>query len=110
MATAVLSGDNLVDEGGITENVIASEFTAHGHSLTYYEKRGELEIDFILNLDTKVTAIEVKSGKHTQAKSMKSIIKNYQTVTRYIKLEKDTVIMKDEKNCEHYPLFMGMFV
>ncbi len=110
MVTAVLGGDDLIDEGGITENVIASEFAAHGHSLAYYEKRGELEIDFMLNLDTQVTAIEVKSGKHTQAKSMKSIMENYQTVTRYIRLEKDVAVMKDEKDCEYYPLFMGMFV
>lgn len=110
MATAVLNGDDLVDEGGITENVVAAEFVAHGHSLAYFERRSELEIDFVLNLDTEVTAIEVKSGKHTQAKSMKSIMENYQTVTRYIKLEKDTAIVKDEKGCEHYPLFMGMFI
>ena len=110
MASSVLNGDVLVDEGGITENIIASELAAHGHGLTYFEKRGELEIDFILNLDTKVTAIEVKSGKHTQAKSMKSIIERYQTVTRYIKLEKTTTITKDTNGCESYPLFMGMFV
>ena len=110
MATAVFNNDNLVDEGGITENVIASEFAAHGHSIAYFEKRSELEIDFVLNLDTQVTAIEVKSGKHTQAKSMKSIMENYQTVTRYIKLEKDAAIMRDKKGCEYYPLFMGMFL
>lgn len=110
MATAVLDGDNLVDEGGITENVIASELVAHGHNIAYFEKRSELEIDFVLNLNKQVTAIEVKSGKHTQAKSMKSIIENYQTVTRYIKLEKNTAVTKDEKGCEYYPLFMGMFV
>ena len=110
MATAVLNGDSLVDEGGITENVIASELAIHGHSLAYFEKRGELEIDFILNLDTQVTAIEVKSGKHTQAKSMKSIMENYRTVTRYIKLEKDTAVMRGENGQEYYPLFMGMFV
>lgn len=110
MATAVFDGDNLVDEGGITENVMASEFAAHGHSIAYFEKRSELEIDFVLNLDKQLTAIEVKSGKHTQAKSMRSIMENYQTVTRYIKLEKDTSVMKDEKGCEYYPLFMGMFI
>ena len=110
MATSVLNGDDLVDEGGITENIMAAEFATHGHDIAYFEKRSELEIDFVLNLDTKVTAIEVKSGKHTQAKSMKSIMENYQTVTRYIEFEKNVLVTQDDKGLEHYPLFMGMFI
>ena len=110
MATAVLAGDISVDEGGITENVIAEELATHGHTLAYFERRSELEIDFMLNLDGKVTAIEVKSGKHTQAKSLSSIINNYPSVHRYVKLEKDVSIQRDANNIEYYPLFMGMWL
>ena len=70
----------MVDEAGITENIIGAELAAHGHKLTYFERRGELEIDFILNLGGDVAAIEVKSGKHTRSKSLDSIVQNYQTV------------------------------
>ena len=76
----------------------------------YFEKKSKLEIDFILNIDGKVTALEIKSGNNKQAKSLKSIIDNYKTVTRYIKLEKNTNIYVDEDNIEHYPLFMIMFI
>ena len=106
----ILNGDTLLDEGGITENVVAGEFAAHGHVLTYFEKRGSLEIDFVLNLDGIVTAIEVKFGKHTQAKSLASIISNYKTVKRYIMFEKDTDILQDKSGIEFYPLFMTMFL
>lgn len=67
-------------------------------------------IDFILNLNGNVTAIEIKSGNNKQAKSLNSILANYKTVTRYMKFEKNCNIYIDEKNIEHYPLFMVMFL
>ena len=110
MAKAVLEDDDTVDEGGVTENVIASELAAHGHDLAYFEKRGELEIDFVLNLDGVVTAMEVKSGKHTQAKSLVNMLKNYEAVQRFIKLEKNVAVCRDASGVECCPLFMGMWV
>ena len=76
----------------------------------YFERKSKLEIDFILNLGGKVTAIEVKSGNNKQAKSLNSILANYKTVTRYMKFEKDCNVYVDEKKIEHYPLFMIMFL
>lgn len=108
VATQILAGDDMINEGGITENVIANEFVAHGHNLTYFEKRGELEIDFILNLGGQIAAIECKSGKHTQAKSLDSIRKNYPTVSRYIELEKNIAVQQDVNGVELYPLFMSI--
>lgn len=58
----------------------------------YYEKKSQLEVDFVLNIDGVVTAIEVKSGNNKKSKSLNSIVNNSKTVSRYIKLEKDTNI------------------
>lgn len=103
--------DNLyINEGAILENVCAEEIKIKYDKVMYFEKKSKLEIDFILNIDGKVTALEIKSGNNKQAKSLKSIIDNYKTVTRYIKLEKNTNIYVDEDNIEHYPLFMIMFI
>ena len=110
MAKAVLEGDDTVDEGGITENIIASELQIHGHDLTYFEKRSELEIDFVLNLDGALTATEVKSGKHTQSKSLATALKDYQAIKRFIKLEKNTPVFCSTEGVEYYPLFMGMWL
>ena len=103
--------DNLyINEGAILENVSAGEIAMKHDKLMYFERKSKLEIDFILNLEGIVTAIEVKSGNNKQAKSLNSIITNYKTVSRYMKFEKNCNVYKDENNIEHYPLFMIMFV
>lgn len=63
-----------------------------------------------MNIDGVCTALEIKSGNNKQAKSLKSIIENYKTVKRFIKLENNTNIYVDENGVEHYPLFMIMFL
>ena len=107
---AILDDDLYINQGALLENICAEEISTRHNKLMYFERKSTLEIDFILNLDGKVTAIEVKSGKNKQAKSLKSIIQNYKTVTRYMKFENECNVYKDEKNIEHYPLFMIMFV
>ena len=107
---AILNDDIYINQGAILENVVASEIATRYNKLMYFERKSKLEIDFILNLGGKVTAIEVKSGNNKQAKSLNSILANYKTVTRYMKFEKDCNVYVDEKNIEHYPLFMIMFL
>ena len=106
----ILNDDLYVNEGAILENVCAEEIMTRYNDIMYYEKKSRLEIDFILNIDGVVTALEVKSGNNKQSKSLNSIVNNYKTVSRYIKLEKDTNIYVDDNGIEHYPLFMIMFI
>ncbi len=107
---AIMDDDLYINQGAILENVCCEELKTRYDKIMYFERKSTLEIDFILNLDGKVTAVEVKSGNNKQAKSLRSILENYKTVTRYIKLEKDCNIYVDENNIEHYPLFMIMFL
>ena len=106
----ILNDELYINEGAILENVCAEEIQTRYHDIMYYEKKSKLEVDFILNINGDVTAIEVKSGNNKQSKSLNSIINNYKTVSRYIKLEKDTNIYVDNLGIEHYPLFMMMFI
>lgn len=99
-----------VNAGSIVENVVAEEIYTRYKDVMYFEKRGKLEMDFMVNIDGEVTAVEIKSGKHTQSKSMSSIVDNYKTVKRYMKLEVGAQPMVDEKGVELYPLFMSMFI
>lgn len=110
VAKAILDEDLYINKGAILENVCSEELKTRYDKIMYFERKSSLEIDFILNLDGKATAVEVKSGNNKQAKSLNSILENYKTVTRYIKLEKDCNIYKDEYGIEHYPLFMIMFL
>lgn len=106
----ILNDELYINEGAIIENVCAEEIQTRYDNIMYYEKKSQLEIDFILNIDGVVTAIEVKSGNNKQSKSLNSIVHNYKTVSRYIKLEKDSNIYVDSLGIEHYPLFMIMFI
>jgi len=99
-----------INEGGIIENICASELNNHYGNLYYFEKKSKLEIDFIANINGIATAIEIKSGNNRKAKSLQSIIDNYKTVKRYIKFENINNIYIEENNIEHYPLFMIMFI
>ncbi len=107
---AILNDELYINEGAILENVCAEEIQTRYSDVMYYEKKSQLEIDFILNIDGIVTAIEIKSGNNKQSKSLNSIVNNYKTVSRYIKMEKDTNIYVDSLGIEHYPLFMIMFI
>ena len=108
---SINNDDIYVNKGAILENVCAEELaTRYDDLIMYFERKSKLEIDFILNIDGVVTAIEIKSGNNKQAKSLDSVVKNYKTVKRYIKLENDVKIYVDEKGIEHYPLFMIMFI
>lgn len=107
---AIMNDDLYINQGAILENVCCEELKTRYDKVMYFERKSSLEIDFILNLDGKATAVEVKSGNNKQAKSLRSILENYKTVTRYIKLEKDCNIYVDNNNIEHYPLFMIMFL
>ncbi|MDR3262871.1 MAG: AAA family ATPase [Clostridiales bacterium] len=107
---AIMEQDFYINEGGIVENICAAEIAARYERIMYFDRKSRLEIDFVLNIDGLAAAIEVKSGGNTKAKSLDSIIENYKTVKRYIKFEKNCNIYVDEKNIEHYPLFMIMFL
>ena len=107
---AILNDQLYINEGAIIENVCAEEIQTRYHDIMYYEKKSQLEIDFVLNIDGVVTAIEVKSGNNKQSKSLNNIVNNYKTVSRYIKLEKNVNIYVDNLGIEHYPLFMIMFI
>lgn len=106
----ILNDELYINEGAILENVCAEEIQTRYNNVMYYEKKSQLEIDFVLNINGVVTAIEVKSGNNKQSKSLNSIVNNYKTVSRYIKMEKDTNIYVDGLGIEHYPLFMIMFI
>ena len=68
-----------------------------------------VELDFILDPDGDVAALEMKSSNNTKAKSLKSIMSEKYGVERGIILEK-TNIYVDENGVEHYPLFAAAFL
>jgi predicted AAA+ superfamily ATPase len=109
LSKALLNGDIDVNEGAIMENMVADMLGKNGYELMYFEKNGSLEIDFILNLDGIVSAIEVKSGINRKAKSLNMLMSPKYTVKRGIMLEGRDIFV-DEKGVEHYPIFAAAFM
>ncbi|MCQ2979452.1 MAG: ATP-binding protein [Clostridia bacterium] len=62
-AIKIVNGKVNVNNGAIYENVVAKELTAHGYKLYYNNDKKRGEIDFLIDDDTKIIPIEVKSGK-----------------------------------------------
>ena len=57
------------NNGGIYENFVAQELKSRDFSLYYYNSKRYGELDFVIELNGKVTPIEVKSGKDYQKHS-----------------------------------------
>ncbi|MDR3283329.1 MAG: ATP-binding protein [Candidatus Methanoplasma sp.] len=109
LAYSLVRDENHVNRGKIAENAIAGVIGGKEIMITYFEKKGNLEVDFILNIGNQVTAVEVKSGNNAKSKSLDSVMSDRHNVPRGIKLERtDTCV--DEKGVEHYPLFAAAFI
>lgn len=70
-AKAVLDDLPSINLGSVYENVVASELSAHGYTLCYYDSNKNGEVDFLVdNYDTLSTMpVEVKSGKDSSEHS-----------------------------------------
>ncbi len=106
----VLQGEVNINQGALAENFVATELTAHGHSLNYYDKKSRQELDFVYPLRGKVQIIEVKSGKdyHRHA-SLDAAIQQYESL-----ISIPIVLIPSNTECSpeirYQPLYMAMFL
>ena len=63
--------------GAISENYVAQAFAAKHYGLYYWSTEGKSELDFILQKDDEIIAVEVKTGKRTKAKSLAMFVEKY---------------------------------
>ena len=103
----IIDGNLGIYKGAIYENIIADIFGKAGKKLYYFERKSQLEIDFIIRYNRQATAIEVKSADNTKAKSMKSVIENH-GVPYGIKLSSRNVGTGEK--VDSLPLYMAMFL
>ncbi len=107
---AMMRKDLSVNEGAIAENSVCQMLTACGLKPYYYEVDKEVEVDFIAEIGAEICAIEVKSGKHRRARSLKKLMEmdSGKAVDRWIKFENGNIMITDD-GVEHYPLFCAAF-
>ena len=69
---------NFIEKGFIAENFVQNELLASGHRSTYCWKENTSEVEFLLKKpDGSIVPVEVKSGRRTQAKSLRVYVEKY---------------------------------
>lgn len=73
----ILSGEGNIFMGAVTENYVAQQLAANGYDLYYWESSNTAELDFVLQKENHVMAIEVKKGEHVRSRSLNLFIGAY---------------------------------
>lgn len=79
-SSTVIQPEKLFKEynGAFVENYVAQELTAQNvQPLFYWTSRSDAEVDFILQKESEILPLEVKSGSSIKAKSLKSYNEKY---------------------------------
>ncbi len=97
LARALYTGERRVNVGGIYENAIAQELVAANFQPFYYLTKKVGEVDFLIESDDGVVALEVKSGNDylTHASLSKVMDTPGYDIDRAIVLCRSNFMMKD---------------
>lgn len=111
---AVLTGKLGINEGMITENLVAQMLVASGHRLYFYSRYGDsaddnMEVDFLIRRGIKVCPVEVKSSRSRMHVSMDRFMRKFtrQTGDGYVLHPKNVEV---EGDTVYLPLYMAMFL
>lgn len=108
---AIYEGDTGFGMGAVTENVVAECLMKCGYPPLYYRKtngRNKMELDFVLETEDGIAAVEVRSGKRREAPSIRKAGEAFRLGRRLVLENGD--IGRDDDGIEHYPLFASAFM
>ena len=92
------------------ENVFAQQLKSNGFSLRYFNKRNVGEVDFVLQQNTEVVLVEIKSGNDYK---QHTALNNTMKVKEW-NLKKAIVFcqgnVEKDKNILYMPWYMIMFL
>ena len=69
----------MISMGPLTEHYVANELKVNGYECYYWESDGKAELDFLIQKETNIVPIEVKSNTHTKARSLDLYMKTYKS-------------------------------
>lgn len=69
----------MISMGPLTEHYVANELKVNGYELYYWESNGKAELDFMIQKNTDIVPIEVKTSIHTKSRSLDLYMKTYKT-------------------------------
>lgn len=74
----IITGESNIFMGAVTENYIAQQLAAKNYPLYYWTvANSQAELDFVLQKDDKIYAIEVKKGDHVRSRSLSVFRQKY---------------------------------
>jgi predicted AAA+ superfamily ATPase len=103
---AILDYDYGTYKGYFAENFVAQEFRCAGVDKIYSWRERTAEVEFLREVNGKVLPVEVKSGRNTQAKSLKVFAEKYNPKYRSI-MSARSLNIDHENGIHHYPLYMA---
>ena len=74
---AILMDEPNLFLGAVAENYIASQLASQNDTLFYWESAHSAELDFLIQRNNEIFAIEVKKGEHTKSKSLNQFLSQY---------------------------------
>lgn len=109
---AILDDERSINLGSVYESVVASELSAHGHKLFYYDNKARGEVDFLIDdYDSLSTVpIEIKSGKdYTVHSALNNFVNNedYHIKKAFVLSNERTV--KTNGKITYLPIYYIMF-
>lgn len=106
----ILQGEVCINNGAIYENAVAQELHAHGWKLYYFNSKKQGEVDFLLEQDSEIIPVEVKSGKNYQRHvALSNILDNKEyAIHRALVLNNDNI--QQRGNVLYAPVYMTMFI
>ena len=81
----ILNGLGSTFMGAVAENSVAQALAANGYSLHYWTHDNRAEIDFVVERQGCLSAVEVKWGENTRARSLASLRAN-RSVDRLVRI------------------------
>lgn len=104
----LLSKDKEINCGAIFENFAAQELKAHGfNNLYYFNNKKHGEVDFLIEYETDVLPLEIKSGKEYQTHSAMSYFCENKFSKGFVFSNYNTT---KSKSIIYYPIYMMMFI
>lgn len=123
----IINRDADINYGAIYENFVAQELHAHEYKTYYYKNKKYGELDFVIENDSYILPIEVKSGKNFWThRALNNVMsnKNYNIKEAYVftnnnvseesiatlHIESKDFDVLDEYTIVYLPIYMIMFI
>ncbi len=74
----IITGEANIFMGAVTENYVAQQLTAQNYTPYYWTvSNSQAELDFVMQKDGKIYAIQVKKGEHVRSRSLSVFKQKY---------------------------------